>query len=396
MSNKHDKIIYSIKKEFFKQNYLRITQIIKENINILDKSDYPSKTINIKKFLYNYSNENDERAVVFSVMINIVRYLIRKNARLFPDGVDDNKNNNNNNNNKNNKTSVCFVKSKSIIELFLLYCKLFAFQKNKVYIGMDFEFDKRELGLMQVCFFDRAYKFVFLIHPNIDFSKSENKELIFDFYLNPKLYFILHGSDSLDTPYIYSLFSENSIAINYFITFLSKTYDTRFLCEFSKFKNNYPNYKCSLYIALLYAHAITETEYNSLLRIEHALHPIYKINWLQIKAPIINYAIHDVLHLDKLLNNLVDENTELITDIYRFTILNKLIKNNAVQINNPGSADTLHFNNNKLYLIISKIDTFKPTLRLINKLLTNDKNKLIQLLETYKLNNLKHFLNNSE
>jgi hypothetical protein len=233
--------------------------------------------------------------------------------------------------------------------------------------------------------------------------------------------FILHGSDSLDIPYINSYFT-NFGCQNDFPKFLYKCFDTRFVCEYNKYKCGFADNKCSLYFALLYANAISQKEYYKLLEIEKKLHPIYKTNWLDVlrsvrsvqsdnnnknnnknnnnknnnnnNNAIINYAIHDVLHLNKLLNNLINaelRDVRLVTDIYRLTMLIKLgfIQKNI-------NYDDILKNNDAVFkhAYIEKISTFRSAFKLINSF-KNDIAKLFKILKTYKLTNLHNYLNDN-
>ena len=212
-------------------------------------------------------------------------------------------------------------------------------------------------------------------------------KLCSDFYFNQKINFILHGSDSLDIEYIFNFFKSLNLR-NKFNLFLKNTIDTRFLCEFQKYKLNYENNKCSLYIALLYSKSISDKEFIELQKIEQKLHPIYKINWLNINSAIINYAVHDVLHLFKLFTNLSDTETILISEIFHLTMLIKYLNLNVGNIDRTEIKLTHHkmviWNN------IKKITTFKKSIVLIEQLYLSG--KLYELLNKYELINLIAFL----
>jgi len=276
------------------------------------------------------------------------------------------------------------------IELLLLYCNILSKLKNIIYIGIDFEFNGKQLGLMQICIFHDKHKHAVLCRPELEFSKDQQDRFIKCFYLNKQFRFILHGSDSLDMPYIYSIFRHKYH--NDFSQFLSRTYDTRFLCEFNKFAKHHADFKCSLYVALLYANAISQSEYENLHKIEHKLYPMYKINWHIINQYIINYAVHDVIHLYDLFHNLItphilsNENTYLIImDIYHLMILLRCTKLINPTLVHPHKKIDKDIHNKELMEILYKISTFKTAMTYLDHM---SKEEIIILGKQYKLNYL--------
>lgn len=353
-------ILSNVKKE----NYLYLIQVIDKFVDELDTDTYENIVTESFDKIHN----------LYILMINVVRLIIKKHST---------------NKNKDN-TYICYANTQSVIDLFLIYCKIITFQKERLFVGVDYEFNRPHLGLMQVCFFDNNFRFVFLSHPNIDFTIGQNKKLCLDFYMNNKISFIFHGSDSLDINYIISFFNLNNMT-QYFTSFLNRSYDTRFLCEFKKYKIGFNNNKCSLYIALLFAHSIDMKQYNALQKIEEKLHPIYKTNWLIISSAIINYAINDVIHLLSLYDNLRDDASELVMEMYRLTMIIKYgfykIESNKIK----DMKDTKTINNNN-FKIIKNITTFKKSINIIEKMFHTDKTQLINILGKYKLINLKEII----
>jgi ribonuclease D len=79
-------------------------------------------------------------------------------------------------------------------------------QKEKHYIGIDFEFkqvakENREIALMQINLEnDSNIGYIFVLYPP-DLTK-ENYDLLIKLISTPEIIKILHGAESLDIPYI--------------------------------------------------------------------------------------------------------------------------------------------------------------------------------------------------
>lgn len=272
------------------------------------------------------------------------------------------------------------IRSEKEYAMFYKTCENLQTIEKKIYVGIDYEFTKRNIEIMQVFLQNHTY---ILLKPN--------KFLIGHFYLHSKFNFILHGSDSLDLHYIYSEFKKYN-KLHYFNTFLSNCYDTRFLCEYTKYKTNYIDYKCSLYTALLYTHTITEHEYSKLQQIEHKLHPIYKINWKILTPEILDYITYDVFYLENLLNNLENKldkmEFDLINEMYRLSFLLHICPEFDYNIAKLKYINNEHIITNKIFSDLYKIQTFKKIFKLFNS------NIDIQNFNKYKLYHLFNFFKN--
>ena len=101
---------------------------------------------------------------------------------------------------------------------------------------------------------------------------------------------ILHGSDSLDIPYMYNqLLDKDPEKI---ISFTKTMIDTRFLCEYYKLTKSDPsNNKCSIYdeesdrSAIYYFNVISEKQQEKLSDVLKSMPPPHDIVWNIHKMP---------------------------------------------------------------------------------------------------------------
>lgn len=193
------------------------------------------------------------------------------------------------------------------IKLFILYLYFYNYEinnnpdkKHKDHIGIDMEFNAREIALMQLNF----GTYLWIIDPR-QYDKDKLDIINELLFLNMKAYKVLHGADSLDVPYIYSeLLGGNTDKI---IQFTKKYIDTRFLCEYVRNSEGVEG-KCSIYDALLYFETINENKYKELNEISDIMGPSQDVMWniKKMNSYHIKYAYYDTLYL-----------INFIKDIYR-------------------------------------------------------------------------------
>lgn len=164
-------------------------------------------------------------------------------------------------------------------------------------IGIDFEFNRikneRHIALCQINFVKGSKMDIFLFYPpNI-------KKEIFKNLLISDCIKILHGSKSLDLPYLF----DNIISINDRNKFCNNLIDTRYLCEYYNASNNIES-KCKIYDLLLNMKVITKTKYNKLMKNDKLMGNIWDINIdvNNLSKELIKYSVYDVLYLSKLFN----------------------------------------------------------------------------------------------
>jgi hypothetical protein len=213
--------------------------------------------------------------------------------------------------------SVILADDEYKLKLFILYVLLFSFESHireqfddynqYVYVGIDYEFNNRQIAVMQLNF-ERAssidvkmttYSHIWLINPS-ELDKPLLEIMIKYLMRNKKIYKILHGADSLDVPYMYfDLFSSDIQTIRDFTT---RYIDTRFLCEYFKIHQN-DGKKCSIYEALLYFNTITQDKYDYLEKTHADMGPVQDISWniinLKNDIPSLKYALFDVLFIKR-------------------------------------------------------------------------------------------------
>lgn len=301
------------------------------------------------------------------------------------------------NNQNKNKTYLVFVTNNKLnfdifrVYLLFYYVNIRLYKKN-LYLGLDFEFNTKVVALMQLNFEQPRFdlydsSLIFLIDPN---QLSSKWKIMFTekILCNSNVVKILHGSDSLDIPYVYNELLESNKKL---ITKFNKSFiDTKFLCEYSYYDKNLPLGKCKINYVLVNENVITETKLNELLEEENKMGPIYDIiiNINTLSELLINYSFYDVLFLYHLIDvyrnnikefDLINELTQLIfmdkrdiSEIVPKLEINK-INNYYVMIKKPMRLIDI-FNiflkliiKNELINKLLKINYFKGNLLLIFK-----------------------------
>ena len=107
--------------------------------------------------------------------------------------------------------------------------------KNKPYVGLDYEFNNRIISLMQINFerlsssSSETVSHLCIVNPG-EFDDKSLDILIKYLMRNKCLYKILHGCDSLDLPYMYDVLFRGQKDV--IMDFTETIIDTRFLCEY--------------------------------------------------------------------------------------------------------------------------------------------------------------------
>ncbi|MCJ7637359.1 MAG: hypothetical protein MUO21_07700 [Nitrososphaeraceae archaeon] len=237
---------------------------------------------------------------------------------------------------------ILLVTDKDIIyKLFILFLFYFDYtislelkdddgKDKKFHVGIDFEFNMREVALMQLNF----GKYLWIVDPKYYDKNKDNKKKIINekLFLNNKVYKVFHGADSLDIPYLFSkAFDDDKENI---LVFMKKYIDTRFLCEYVR-NSKKEEGKCSIYDAMKYMGTINEKKYNDLIENSEAMGPIQDVMWdvKKLSSLHIKYAFYDVLHLldfmvdiYKKINKETPEYTRsyyYIIELIRFAILER-------------------------------------------------------------------------
>jgi hypothetical protein len=261
--------------------------------------------------------------------------------------------------NISNINKIYRIQSKQIEDIFVKKCdQLYQrhLSKEITVCCMDMEFNMNwktkthYISLIQVMLIsdiDRYKKYrheppVFLFSPKS--ITDESMKIFIEKILCSPIIKILHGSDSLDCPYIYrDLLDQN---LNNFVKFLNSTVDTRFLCELAKHlrdriildpalitsDNNTKTNKCSYYHALLNNGVIDRPTFDDLEKESKKINynkpwDINKLSDIQIR-----YAVYDVVYLYDLLVNLTNtiatsdhiDLIQVVNGMFRLTMMTRL------------------------------------------------------------------------
>lgn len=226
------------------------------------------------------------------------------------------------NNEKNIKKFACYI----------LIFYLEAYFSKKLYLTLDFEFNNRQIALFQMNYEsnpksnDNSY--IFMVLP------TEFEDKLLNFFLknilqNKYIKKILHGSDSLDIPYVYSTLLNGSKKD--IVKFTNTLTDTRFLCEYYQL-NKKEESKCSIYNALLYFGTINDDKFHFLEKTHENMGPAEDVSWnIHTMSEFqVLYGLYDVLFLKKLYYDMLTKSEDdlriykyIIPEITRFVYLER-------------------------------------------------------------------------
>lgn len=193
-------------------------------------------------------------------------------------------------------------------------------------LGIDLEFNNKIAAIIQLCFVINNIKHLWIIEPNSNVKYNFIKYAL----VNDKYLKILHGSESLDIPFLFKYINNDDDIIK----FISKFVDTRFMCEYYNIKKRLVvPIKCSLYYCLLGFGVVDDKIFNKFMNIEKSMGDIWKIKWdIDNLDKYLDYVVYDVFYLIELYKNeliYIDQNINKLHDLVRFTLL---VKNNIVGI----------------------------------------------------------------
>lgn len=177
---------------------------------------------------------------------------------------------------------------------------------SKLIIGIDYEFNNRQIALMQINFecnhTHENNSYIFIVDP----TEFDNELL--DFFIitileNQKVLKVMHGADPLDIPYTFADLLNGDVQS--ILNFNNTLIDTRFLCEYARLlKNEKP--KCAIYVALHHFKTISDDKFNLLTSID--LGPIENITWNigELNDAQKKYGMYDVLFLKKFYYDIIE------------------------------------------------------------------------------------------
>ena len=188
---------------------------------------------------------------------------------------------------------------------FILVYGLESLFNKHFYVGVDLEYTRHVIELIQLNFEHDVVvdSIVMLVKPT-DLESVMLKNFIETVICNKCIKKILHGSDSLDIPYIHEQMLENDP--DRMIQFTKAFIDTRFLCEYYKINKNEGDSKCSIYdedktrSAIYYFGVISPEQQDKLAYLlEFELPPVHDITWNihKMNEAQKKYAVYDVIYL---------------------------------------------------------------------------------------------------
>ena len=373
----------------------KLLAILIKNYKIFDHIKRMSNSFDLQLYnlgTYNNNNNDENIILMFRLLEKHFYNLIYKNANRNLKYKDEN------NKNKSQFEYLVFLTNTDLnFDIFRVYLLFYytniRLYDNKFYLGLDFEFNTKVVAMMQINFEQPLlnlynYSLIFLFDPN-QLNIKWKKMLTTRILCNKKVVKILHGSDSLDIPFVYNELLDNNIDMikNFNLSFI----DTKFLCEYSYYSKNQQLGKCKINYLLLKEEIISQDKFDQLQKEEENMGPIYDIiiDINNISELLINYTLYDVLYLYHLTNfykinfkdfDLINEITQLtfmhkrdIISVIPVLEINKInnyyifIKNKPARLNDIFNNFLRYLKRDKLIDNLLKINYFKGTLIFIFK-----------------------------
>jgi hypothetical protein len=238
------------------------------------------------------------------------------------------------------------------------YGQLLALKRNFTALSIDLEFNGKSASLMQLHFETFNFNWIFVIDPN-----TQDDFFITNILCNMHIIKIMHGSESIDIPYIFtSLFKNDHKMID---DFTRSLYDTRFLCEYVKHATNHYDTKitnkpvsCTIYTALLDFNVIDSTQYKSLMSIYNKMGPVQDVAWSvnNLGKMQLQYAYYDVVYLRQLFKNTMNTSTKIYNGLILISLIFRLVcleKSNVTNVITLAKHESDVLNN----YIIMDLDT---------------------------------------
>lgn len=233
---------------------------------------------------------------------------------------------------------------------FILTYALESLFNKHFYIGIDYEFTNKKIQLVQLNFEHNIalQSIIMMVSPN-ELEPVMTDNFINLIICNKYIKKILHGSDSLDIPYMYTQLLNNDE--HKIFRFTRTLIDTRFLCEYYKLtREQDSDNKCSIYdedssrSAIYYFHVISTEQQERLAELLDSRPAPHDIAWNIHKLPQsqILYAMYDVIYLKyfyyKMINVATqDEQTDLgkksVIELYKY-VLNEITRFVYLERNN--------------------------------------------------------------
>lgn len=278
--------------------------------------------------------------------------------------------------------NIIVCNTNSNILFMIQYIKNYLKITHKKYIGIDFEFNrennKRVIALCQINFevYNDNTPYIFLFYPP-DIQK-QNKNILIELFTSKNTIKILHGSESLDIPY---LFNDVLINIKDKNDFLVNFFDTKYMCEYYNISNNLIKNKCKIYELLYQMNVITKKKLNMLNTNDKNMGNIWEINIKinNLSKNVILYSLYDVIYLPQLFKKFPKNYIyrKLLPSINNFNLIYKIsLINTLANI----STNIAKYNTNYYYIDQNKY-SFNEIYTIVYYWLDSDKffNNIFQL-----------------
>jgi hypothetical protein len=225
--------------------------------------------------------------------------------------------------NKNLLFKIIVCNNTNLVDVFINNCILFYLDNIhdvfKSFIGLDFEFNNGKIALNQIGLYYDKYYMIYIIDPQLLSDRQMN--LYIDTILTSPIHKIVHGSDSLDVPYLFEQVFKKDISK--ITKFTNEMIDTRYLCEYYKIITDSSDRKCSIYDALLYFETINQDLYNYLNKMMDSIHYNRTDEWNihKLSENHLQYTAYDVIFLKDFLNDIIiraPKSIEIIPSMTRF------------------------------------------------------------------------------
>ena len=245
--------VYDLLNKLIKTNdiNLLINEILNNKQIFLKLNSIKSYKFNFINFLnkkYDKSKSDSNLVLMFRLVegnfYKLVKQISYKNLKYKEEIKNDS---------SSNEYLIFLTNEKIYLNLFKCYLMIYfiniSFNQKKMYLGIDFEFNTKVVALMQINFEQSRkdlfnYSLIFLFHPD-QLDTNWRKFFIKNILCRNNVYKILHGSDSLDIPYVYNnlLSSDTELIIKFNRYFI----DTKYLCEYNFYRKNQDLGKCKIY-----------------------------------------------------------------------------------------------------------------------------------------------------
>lgn len=253
------------------------------------------------------------------------------------------------------------------------------------FVGIDYEFTNKKIQLAQLNFEHNISleSFIMIVGPS-ELDSYQMEDFIELIICNDSIRKILHGSDSLDIPYMYNhMLQEDPERI---IKFTKTMIDTRFLCEYYKLsKNETSDNKCSIYdqdpsrSAIYYFGVISEEQQNKLSSVLESMPIHYDLDWRisSLSQSQILYAQYDVIFLKYFYYRIINVATKDVTSELEKKSIIDLYKHVLYEL-----TQFVYLENNQITFLKEKC---KEEVDGVNNYFIRNKNGIMKMIDIYNV-----------